>query len=401
MSETIYLIAPSGHPNYGDELILLAWLRHLARVRPDAAVVVDCHTPGQASVLVAGAHPNVTFVDTVWRICFATADLPAAEAVAAAAAAVHEPGRLPNLVSGIELLARAHVVHLIGGGYLNTVWPHHLALPAAAAAGAERAGARLFATGQGLAPAGDEERRRLLADCAARFDRFDVRDAPSRALLADLPGCSHTGDDAWLVAGTGAVYDTESEASRRDWIFGLQTDLMDDFDDGRGADGLADAAADLITRWGLRGADIAFVEGIPGTDRRVYDRIAHLVPDALFVPFVDIWNRGLPVRPGQFWVTTRFHLHLLAAARGASGLALTGRRDYYPVKHESLVQAGSHWALADSCALPDRLVRAGGFPSDTVLELRRRKRALDDELYPPPAPRPVARLRGWRERLFG
>jgi hypothetical protein len=80
--EIVYLVAPGGNPNYGDEFILRAWPRHLARVRPEADVVVDCHTPGQAAVLLRSSHPRVTFVDTIWRICPQTAHLPPAEAVA-------------------------------------------------------------------------------------------------------------------------------------------------------------------------------------------------------------------------------------------------------------------------------------------------------------------------------
>ena len=112
----VYLVAPGGNPNYGDEFILRAWLRYLARVRPNADVVVDCHTPGQASVLLRAWHPRAVFVDTIWRICFQTAHLPAAEAIALAAEVVHDPGRMPRIASGIELLARADIVHVVGGG---------------------------------------------------------------------------------------------------------------------------------------------------------------------------------------------------------------------------------------------------------------------------------------------
>ncbi|WP_157576604.1 hypothetical protein [Mycobacterium sp. GA-2829] len=46
------MVAPAGNPTYGDDFILRAWLTHLAVHRPDADVVVDCHTPGQAAVLL-------------------------------------------------------------------------------------------------------------------------------------------------------------------------------------------------------------------------------------------------------------------------------------------------------------------------------------------------------------
>lgn len=382
--ETIYLVAPSGHPNYGDEFIVRAWLRHLARVRPDARVIVDCHTPGQAAVLMAGAHPSVMFVDTLWRICFQSADLPPVDAAAAATAAIAEPGRLPYLVSGIELLGRADTVHFVGGGYINAVWPHHLTLLAAATAAADRAGARLVATGQGLLPVGDEQRHTLLVECAQRFTAFDVRDQPSfDALAAAGDRVTHTGDDAWLGLNDTDIYDDECEAAQREVVFCLQSDLMDDFAGGRGVDGLADAASRLIRSWGLDGPEVAFVESIPGADRVVFDRISHLLPGAEFMPFSHLWRTGLPAVPGQTWVTTRFHHHLLAAARGASGLALTGRADYYPLKHQTLGERGSGWLIGDSDDIPATRVTGGGFSAETVAAMERRKAELADRIYPP------------------
>jgi polysaccharide pyruvyl transferase WcaK-like protein len=381
--EIVYLVAPSGIPNYGDESILRTWLRHLARVRPDAAVLVDCHTPGQAAVLLGHWHPRVSFVDMIWRICFETAHLPPAEAVAVAGDVVHDPGRMPKIVLGIELLAAADTVHLVGGGYINTVWSHHLALLAAANAAADRSGGAAVASGQGLVPAGDPQRLALLRQLQARFTLFDVRDAPSLRAIAGSGGHeSFTGDDAWLGINDHGVYDTESEAACRTFVFCLQSDLVEDFAGGQGTEGLTAAIAQLIERWNLRGDDVAVVEGMPGADRIVFDRAAHLLPGVVFVPFTEVWNRGLPARAGQTWVSTRFHPHLLAAAAGASGLALSGRSDYYPIKHRSLIDSGSRWRLADSTELPLTPVRDGGFTAQTVELLRRRKASMVAQIYP-------------------
>jgi polysaccharide pyruvyl transferase WcaK-like protein len=390
--EIVYLVAPSGNPNYGDEFILRAWLRYLARVRPEADVVVDCHTPGQAAVLLRAWHPRVTFVDTIWRICFETAHLPPTEAIAVAASVVHDPGRMPRIVSGIELLARADTVHLVGGGYVNAVWSHHLALLAAANAAVDRSGGIAVATGQGLVPVGDPDRSSLLRDLQERFSLFDVRDGPSYGAITRSGGQqSFTGDDAWLGIGDEGVYDTASEAARRSFVFCLQSDLMDDFAGGQGTEGLTNAIARLIVQWNLDGEDVAVVEGMPGADRIVFDRVAHLLRGVVFVPFTDVWNRGLPARAGQTWVSTRFHPHLLAAATGASGLALSGRSDYYPIKHQSLVEAGSRWQVSDSSELPSKPVRDGGFTAGSVEQLRRRKSTLAAQLYPSTPFSPVRR----------
>lgn len=391
--EVIYLVAPGGNPNFGDEFILRAWLRYLARTRPDADVVVDCHTPGQAAILLRPWHPRALFVDTVWRICDQTSGLPPTEAVALAGDVVANPGRMPKLVTGIELLASADVVHLVGGGYINMVWSHHLALLASAAAAGEQSGARAIATGLGLLPIGDDERLSLLRDLQARFSLFDVRDALSYQAVAGAGGnVTFTGDDAWLGIADDGVYNTESEAAQRPYVLCLQSDLMDDFAGGQGTDGLTEAITVLIDRWKLRGDEVAVVEGIPGSDRVIFDRIAHLLPGAAFATFTDVWRHGLPARSHQSWVSTRFHPHLLAAATGASGLALSGRSDYYPIKHQSLVDTGSRWRVADSLSeLPSEPVRDGGFTADDVAVFRRRKTTLAGEIYPSAGASPFQR----------
>lgn len=401
MPELIYLIAPGGAPNYGDEFIIRAWLRYLARTRPEADVVVDCHTPGQAAILLDGCHPRAMFVDTVWRICDQTAGLMPADAVALAGDVVAHPGKMPKLVTGVELLARSDVVHLVGGGYINTVWSHHLALLATAAAVGAQSGGRVVATGLGLLPIGDDERLSLLRGLQSRFALFDVRDALSyRAIAGSGGNISLTGDDAWLGIADEGVYNTESEAARRPYVLCLQSDLMDDFAEGQGTDGLTEAITKLIEQWQLRGEQVAVVEGIPGSDRVVFDRVAHLLPGAAFATFTDVWRHGLPAQAGQTWVSTRFHPHLLAAAAGASGVALAGRRDYYPIKHQSLIDDGSCWRIADSFSdIPSTPVRDGGFTPADVEVLRRRKSTLADQVYPvTPAPSPGSSSRFHRAR---
>ena len=63
-----YLVSPAGVPNWGDELIVATWLRYLARTHPDATVVVDCHSPGKAAVLLRGLHPNLVVTNTLWDL---------------------------------------------------------------------------------------------------------------------------------------------------------------------------------------------------------------------------------------------------------------------------------------------------------------------------------------------
>ncbi|WP_216693470.1 polysaccharide pyruvyl transferase family protein [Dietzia psychralcaliphila] len=420
----VYLIAPAGHPNHGDEQLLAGWLRHLRHSLPGTPVVVDCHTPGQAAVLHHGEHPDVLFTDTLWRLAGEHAG--AVEAVGFCRRAVGDLGARPELASGIDLLRSASVVHLIGGGYVNDLWPHHLGVVAAAGEAGRLAGARVVATGQGFVPCRDAER---LAGALRDYHLVTVRDAASFDLLAGtgVP-VRHVADDGWLAmsgaggveAGDHPVYSSDPDACR-DLVLCAQSDLVE-------PEVLADAVGRVLVAWAVAGERITVIESIPGGDRVVWDMLCdraeaasgagggpggqgdddevgralaglHL-PRARFVPFQELWLTGLPARPGQVWLTSRFHPHLFAAARGASGVALRTGSAFYDVKHGSLRDSGSPWvsvgaeeglrARAAGAEEPDAagltgipaMPDSGGFAPATVAALVSGAERLAEEIYP-------------------
>lgn len=416
-SRPIYLVAPAGHPNHGDEQLLEGWLRHLRHRRPGTPVVVDCHTPGQAAVLHHAAHPDVLFTDTLWRLAGEyQGPHPASEAIDFCRGAVADFGVRPALASGLDLLHRASMIHLIGGGYVNDQWPHHLGVVAGAGEAGRLAGARVVATGQGFAPCADAA---TLADALSGFDLVAVRDAVSRDLLAGAGVTAHLiGDDGWLAlsgapeidAANHPVY-SDDPADARDLMICAQSDLVD-------PTVLADALARILADWKVPGERITVVESIPGGDRVVWDLVCDRaagasdddsdsdsndnngdddevgralgeldLSQARFVPFQHLWADGLPARDHQVWLTSRFHPHLFAAARGASGLALRTGSSYYDVKHGSLVAAGSPWATVDvgdvvvGSSIPP-LPTVGGFDSSAVSALVSAAEALATDLYP-------------------
>lgn len=406
----IYLIAPAGHPNHGDEQLLAGWLRYLRHRLPGTPVVVDCHTPGQAAVLHHAEHPDVLFTDTLWRLAGEQADAGPAAVIAFCREAVTDLGVRPGLASGIELLRGASTIHLIGGGYVNDQWPHHLGVAAGAAQAGRLAGVRVVATGQGLTPFADVG---LLADALSGFELVTVRDDASRDLLAGTGVPVHlVGDDGWLALAGGAgieagdhpVYSDDPLAAR-DLVLCTQSDLAD-------PEQLAEAVARILAEWRVPGERITVVESIPGGDRVVWDLVCARADAAgracpgddnddevglvlagldlgraRFLPFQHVWSGGLPARSGQAWLTTRFHPHLFAAARGASGVALRTGSAYYDVKHGSLAAAGSPWETVDAgdvvvgSPVP-ALPTAGGFASSAVSALIAAAQALADELYP-------------------
>lgn len=387
--EVIYLVTSAGFPNFGDELIVEAWLRYLAIRRPLARVVVDSPRPGQAALLLRHANRRAVFVDTVWGLAlYASSDDAGPDVNRDApwewvADATSRLGATPRDSEGVELLLSASTIHVVGGGYLNNVWPHHISLVAAVAAVSRASGARAIATGAGLTPGFTGAALDRFRHDAEQFTVFDVRDRPSAEFLGSVRGASFTGDDAWLSprleidapaahTGTGRV------------VLCAQSDLADDFvwRGESGVDALTRFVTQTLDTWGVAGRDITVVECIPGHDNTVPHRMGSRLDGAERIPFMTAWRSGMPFGRGHTWLTTRFHPHLMAAAAGDSGVAIVSKPDYYATKHGSLTEAGSAWSVVDGAdAIPER-PSAGGFSPDVAGRNRDRKRTLAAELYP-------------------
>ena len=370
--EVLYLVATSGHPNYGDEFITAAWLRFLARTRPEAEVWLDCPEPGAAIHLFDGLHPRLRITNTLWTLVHELKKLAPAEADSHGDRVIEHLGT-PRFDTGLLTVRRATTVHFLGGGYLHALWPHHLRLLRLARKVKEVTGARLVATGLGLQPVHDLE---SLRDDLAAFDHVSVRDQPS----AEAAGVSMTCDDAFLALPSVPGYNLRpgSEEESDEVYVCLQNDIgtPENFDH------MVDLVAAALERPEYADRPVFYVEAIPGSDRIAFERLGGLIPEENFVSFVKLWGEGFPGRPGQTWITTRFHLHLLAASCGAEGTAIEVDEEFYRVKHGSLVDAGTGWALttvgATELAAPSG---AGEFRLDAG-RLHRAKLEEAEGLYP-------------------
>lgn len=365
----VYLVATSGYPNYGDELITATWLRLLARVAPDCEVWVDCPAPGPSEVLLSALHPRVHFTDTLWRLCWESPDDSPWQVSSFVRHAIADPGRAPRWVAGIELAARADIVHVVGGGYINAIWPRHIGLLAGAVAAVRRSGGRAVMTGQGLWPVAPEARP-LVRNLAAQFSVVDVRDEPSASLF-DGMHTQCTGDDLFFGIQPGLFRSDDL----REVVVCVQSDLLDVT-----VPALAGFLLDTLRSWQVRPADVGIVEGIPRADREVYALIEHDLAGARFYPFSEIMDRGLPAVRGQRWLSSRFHMHMMAAAAGADGVAVSVNSAYYTNKHRSLIQCGSGWSLNEGLTPPD-VPSGGGFAPSTLAMLHDRKAELAASIY--------------------
>lgn len=367
----IYLVGSAGHPNYGDEFLTAAWLRYLAKHHPDAEVFLDCPRPGLASHLFAGLHPRLRTTDTLFRVSWETTEMDQAAADAHVDRLVTDLGT-PLYDLGLVDARRADSLHVLGGGYINATWPHHMALLRAALRLREVSDVRLYATGLGVTPPSDADR---LREYLAGFDHVSVRDEAS----AEITGAELRGDDAVLdfeLLDGFAGGSTQHSAGGDVWV-SIQNDMIsaEDFETA------IQATRDLLTG-PLAGRTVRYLEAMPGTDRIAFDKLSDVIPEENFLSFVRLWHGSFPARVGQTWITTRYHCHLLAAACGAKGTVLEVDETYYRVKHQSLVDAGTGWSVNPVGTA--KLVDPAGDPAfgPVAGDMWRAKRAEAEQLYP-------------------
>ncbi|MGO1627744.1 MULTISPECIES: polysaccharide pyruvyl transferase family protein [unclassified Microbacterium] len=365
VGRTRYLVSTSGHPNYGDELITRAWLDFLAEREPESVVWLDCPHPGRSAHLFADTHPNLRTTSTLWELAMGSETHDPVADAARIARLVRDLGS-PRFDEGLLTLRGADSLHLLGGGYVNSMWHDNLGLVSAAAEIRRAFDVPVFATGQGLMPL-DDAHRGWLTDQFATFSHVEARDEPS----AEITKTHRENDDAFLALALPRPVFAEDDAPERMVL--VQGDLLAWSDE--------EATESIRSFAGASGAaEVGFAEAIPPDDLRY----ANLMPDARAYSFGQLWHDGLPARAGQRWLTTRFHAHLLAAAAGAAGTVIAGQPGYYDVKHASLLELGTGWnvvpAGTDLSSPEARPTVDPAFPKK-VKQLAARKKALADRLY--------------------
>jgi hypothetical protein len=366
---SIYLVTTSGFPHYGDELVAAQWLRYLAVKEPDAQIWLDSHSPGNSQILLGDLHPNVRFVDTAFRIAWHAPSDDPAEAADFADRAIREPGLVARYALGIELLQTMDVFHVLGGSYINSIWPRHAALLAAGQTLATSYDTKAAMTGAALAPAlaGSGFLDQLVKD----FSVVDVRDDVSKGLLSG-DQVTVTCDDVLIEYGDH-IYDKRDS---RSVMIATQSDLID-----AGVEAVAESVAATLRFWQVTGEQVGYVESMPGPDRRVFDLIEAEFPGMRFYPFVELWREGLPARRGQRWITTRYHSHLLPALAQASGIAIPGKAGYSDIEHEALIAQGSRWSIVAPGEAATSYHGDPGFHPSKPAELIAAKRAIADLVY--------------------
>lgn len=344
----IYLIAEPGYPNYGDEIIAREWLIFLAERFPNTPIYLDCICAGSASAILRGYHPNLTILDTVSRLTFDLVNeeerknyqnLSVSELGERIIATLDDEGRAARSAAGIHILQqKVKLVHYLGGGYMNGMWRENLAR-LALATWAHSRGISVIGTGLGLAPLNGAELDFALEAIGA-FDSVSVRDEETLGLLLDngisSSRCQLAPDDCFVNALKGMY---SSEDHYPSIMLCVQSDLVSNVDE------LYSHVMSQLLVWGVtRDTEIGVVECVPYTDYGVYEYLSEKGFSVRLFPAIYLIERGFPAREGQRWLSTRYHPHILASAKGCAGSYIVVDNQYYRAKHEAVVRMGSRWS---------------------------------------------------------
>ena len=336
----IYLIATAGYPNFGDEVVLKGWLKFITSRIHNAEIWVDCHSPGMLNHLFYNEFPNVHFTNFVWDVILNYAENNANESFKFGKLAWNEYKLVWERQSYMQLpLLESDIVHIIGTGFLNNIWAKHYGiLSFVAYAPYKKVHNRKFLSGAGLMPLDTE----ILDDLAVvlnKFDKIDLRDKISLETLLVSQNIQNkkltmTGDDSFLL---------EINPSKRiNSMIGLC--IQGDFWDMEQVELLIDNIVKYVNQLKKHGEYlIRFYELIPGIDRNFYENLQSKLSIDEYRDFKTNFNEGLDVSPNDIFISSRFHLHLLASRVGATGFWLSPHKDYYNIKHNSVQACGSNW----------------------------------------------------------
>lgn len=372
-----YLFAEPGYPNYGDELIAREWIKYLAERCPAVPVYLDCARPGPAAAILEGLHPHLVVTDTVARLSHENAAAENDETTSSIAShvygAIDDESQSARYAAGIRLIRnKTRGAHILGGGWLNSQWKENLARLAAVDWFRDN-GIPVIGTGLGLVPL-DERDRDYVSKVLSKMNALSCRDTSSRQLLpADDNRFTLSVDDCF-VNGLDGVYASTTQLPRI--MICVQSDFVQDHD------ALMRHIEAILQQWQIpENEEIGIVECMPYGDNPIFYYLRDLGRKVTLFSTQSLLDEGFPAVPGQRWISTRYHPHLLASARGCSGVFISPDTAYYGVKHQAVLDMGSHWANAP---IGKPIPQAGnGFehPDAMVRQYRDAVRASASALY--------------------
>lgn len=328
----LYMLGGAGVGNFGDELMVHKWLEFYRENGIDDSVVVDGASERILTELFSGIHRNVHFKNVFNKLKYTGPD-DFWKSLRRGLNFYKNGGlrNYPELVRWADNIQNIKLMHLHGGGYLNSLWPKSAFLLGIAAATKLEYSCKLVATGIGLLPLPKvpDEYRADLERTFNAFDIFEMRDYQS----------SHFINEA--ISGRGNVF------------FGLDDTFLTPVHSSVGGGKrlhisffsqampkLEQVLSSAPSQFYEQFDEVLFWECMKEEDQTCQKMVLKYIQNVKTVPMKKLVLEPLPVQPNDVMLTARFHPHLLAARAGVVGFyRLDG--SYYDVKQGSVVELGS------------------------------------------------------------
>lgn len=342
----VLLVGANGGPNFGDESIMRAWIAFIKQARPDVKIYCDgWNLNGLHKILDCEAeviNPLGSFWGRVWRQKFDNKSVEWLQVEEN----LYDKEFYGECQEAINILKAHNIsnIHLIGGGYINNIWPQNYMLILLAVLAKRYLKAKIFMTGQGLCPPLSDFADSLTKGFS-ELDHVDVRDNESAQLLGSSGAVrySHTGDDA-LLYFSGAIRPPVRLLSQKALVLSLQNELFPGNITAR--DIISPELVRFCKKFNMQ--KIIYVVSMQGDVFSPDLATISSLNDAGIVfetcdPF-ELLQNGMPVSQQGLMITSRYHSHFFAALSETPGIALCAN-DYYNIKHLSVRAAGSQWPI--------------------------------------------------------
>ncbi|CAI3924734.1 Polysaccharide pyruvyl transferase family protein WcaK (colanic acid biosynthesis) (WcaK) [Commensalibacter communis] len=338
------LVGAAGHPNFGDEAIMRVWINNYLDLFQGGMVFCD----GWGAELKRCIE--VMHVDKVYAVSDVQSIFKTSRHFRI------EDNKISiididNYKNDIKAIAQnlkefgIEAIHLFGGGYINSMWSRAYILILSSLLVACEAKIPVFATGLGLLPC--DPAYYNFVKLFKHFSLCDVRDKESFSLLSmcNSFNISYSGDDVLMAFDREKNYLVKEE-DEPSLVICLQNDLFH-------GDALLPKilSEDLLLHFannGIRNLKlIAAME--PDSRIKMKETMDRMHSYGLTVSYVDhftLLEHGIPVHKDSFFITSRYHVHLIASLWGCRGIALSSNK-YYDVKHASVNMMGSAWDVVN------------------------------------------------------
>ena len=339
------LVGALGGPNFGDELILLTWINIIKQRDPAAQIYCDGYNLEGLKKTVDGLAHVVDGSESLWNFC-SLLDYDVKKNIWSEISKFSFNNQ--NLIlDKLSVLAKKNIdqIHIIGGGYLNSIWKSNYFILIVSRLLSWMTGARLIATGLGLTPVDIVDLPNLRA-LLKTFDLVDVRDEDSYNLLSgiDAKCITYTGDDVLLTLCDDIAKLPLQKISQKSLVICLQNDLFD-------GDGVSEIlfTTNIITLLQKHAVTnvifaMAMMDDVSGRAGDLKSTLENHNFSVLTIEPYDLIKFGFPISEGGIIITSRYHPHFLSALSGAAGLAISSI-SYYDTKHEAVCTMGGNWRV--------------------------------------------------------